>query len=80
MILSISWERMDIKPRPNHQVYLAILRRMTPEQRLLKALDLSEFSKRLFLSGLRQRFQNLSDTEFKKLALKRLRECHNKNY
>ena len=28
---------MDIKPRPNDQVYLAILRRMTPEQRLLKA-------------------------------------------
>ena len=71
---------MDIKPRPNHQVYLAILRRMTPEQRLLKVLDLSEFSKRLFLSGLRQRFRNLSDTEFKQLALKQLSECHNKNY
>jgi len=71
---------MDIKPRPNHQIYLSILRRMTPEQRLLKALDLSEFSKRLFLSGLKQQFRDLSESEFKELALKRLKECHNRNY
>jgi hypothetical protein len=71
---------MDIKPRPNHQIYLTILRRMTPEQRLLKALDLSEFSKRLFISGLRKRFRGLSDSEFKQIALKHLKECHNRNY
>jgi hypothetical protein len=71
---------MDIKPRPNHQIYLTILRRMTPEQRLLKALDLSEFSKRLFISGLRKRFRGLSDSEFNQLALKHLKECHNRNY
>ena len=71
---------MDPKPRPNHQLYLSILRRMTPEQRLLKALDLSEFSKHLFLSGLRQQFGNLSDQDFKQLACERLRKCHNRSY
>jgi len=71
---------MDIKLRPNHQIYLTILRRMTPEQRLLKALDLSEFSKRLFISGLRKRFRGLSDSEFKQLAFNYLKECHNRNY
>lgn len=42
------------KPRPNHRIYLEILRRMTPEQRLLKAFELSEMAKGLFLTGLRQ--------------------------
>jgi len=79
--LALSHEvKMDIKPRPNHRLYLSILRRMTPEQRLLKALDLSEFSKRLFLSGLRHQFGELSETDFKRLALRRLKECHNRNY
>jgi len=71
---------MDLKPRPNHQLYLSILRRMTPEQRLLKAFDLSEFSKHLFLSGLRQQFGKLSDKEFRQLASERLRQCHNRTY
>jgi len=32
-------------------MYLKILRRMTPEERLKKAFELSEFSKALFLEG-----------------------------
>ena len=35
---------MDPKPRADHRLYLQILRRLTPEQRLLKAFELSEFS------------------------------------
>ena len=49
---------MDPKPRPNHQLYLAALRRLTPEQRLLKAFELTELSRELFRAGLRQRFPN----------------------
>ena len=33
---------MDPKPRPNHRLYLEALRRLTPEQRLLKAFELTE--------------------------------------
>ncbi|MCI0621955.1 MAG: hypothetical protein L0387_09835 [Acidobacteria bacterium] len=71
---------MDIKPRPNHRKYLELLRRMSPEQRLLKAFELSDFTQALFLEGLRSQFPNPSATEFKRLAAERLRKCHNRNY
>ncbi|MFH1943558.1 MAG: hypothetical protein ABIL68_15760 [bacterium] len=71
---------MNIKKRPNHKIYIQVLRRMSPEKRLLKAFELSEFVRALFVHGLRKRFPNLSDEEFKKLLLERLDKCHNRNY
>ena len=71
---------MNPKKRPNHARYLQILRAMTPEQRLLKAFELSEFSKALFREGLRRRFPEASDQEFQQLFLDRLAKCHNRNY
>ena len=70
---------MDPKPRPNHRIYLQALRRMSPEQRLCKALELSEFCKQLFIHGLRRRFPNLPDEEFAKLVRRRLDKCHNRS-
>ncbi len=70
----------DPKSRPNHTLYLNILRGMTPEQRLKKAFELSDFSRRLFISGLRQRFPDLTEPDFKKLLLERLDKCHNRNW
>ena len=57
-----------------------MLRSMSPAARLAKAFELSEHSKRLFLSGLRARFPNLSEPELHRLALERLKKCHNRNY
>ena len=71
---------MDIKPRPNHRLYLETLRRMSPEARLMKAFELSSFSNDLFLHGLRKRFPDLSEQDFRKLYLERLNKCHNRNY
>lgn len=71
---------MDPKPRPNHRRYLEVLRRMTPEQRLMKAFELSEFSKALFAEGLRRRYPDMPEAEFHQLFLKRLEKCHNRNY
>jgi hypothetical protein len=71
---------LDIKPRPNHKLYIQILRNMTPEQRLAKAFELSEFSKQLFVHGLRQRHPNLPEPEFRRLLLQRLAKCYNRNY
>ncbi|MBM4045180.1 MAG: hypothetical protein FJ279_08705 [Planctomycetes bacterium] len=71
---------MDIKPRPNHRLYIQALRRMTPEQRLLKTFDLTEFARQLFLHGLRKRFPNLTEDEIRKTYLERLAKCHNRNY
>ena len=71
---------MNIKPHPNHRIYLEILRRMTPEQRLLKAFELTEFSRQLFRQGLRNLHPELSEEELQKLYLARLEKCHNQNY
>ena len=71
---------MNLKERPNHKKYIEVLRQMSPEQRLLKALELSEFSKQLFIHGLRKRFPDLPEDEFRKLLLERLDKCHNRNY
>jgi hypothetical protein len=71
---------MDIKKRPNHKLYIQTLRRMSAEQRLLKSFELSEFSKDLFLHGLRSRFPKLSEAAIKRIYLERLDKCHNRNY
>lgn len=52
---------------------------MTPEQRLLKAFELSEFTKALFREGLRQRHPELPDAEFHELFHRRLQKWHNRN-
>jgi hypothetical protein len=69
-----------VKPTPNRQRFLEVLRSMTPEQRLLKAFELSEFSKALFIEGLRLRFPNATEDEIRRILLARLEKCHNKNY
>ena len=69
-----------MKERPNHQLYIQILRSMSPEARLLKCFELSEFVRELFLHGLRKRFQDKSEAEIKAIYLKRLEKCHNRNY
>ena len=71
---------MNPKPRLNHRRYIQTLRTMSPEQRLLKTCELSEFTRHLFISGLQKRFPDLSPEAFKKLLLERLDKCHNRNY
>ena len=70
----------DPKPRPNRRLYIQILRSMTPEQRLLKAFELSELTRQLFRHGLRKRHPDLSESEFQQLYLKHLARCHNRDY
>ncbi|HHT9109845.1 MAG TPA: hypothetical protein ACFYDZ_01645 [Candidatus Brocadiaceae bacterium] len=71
---------MNIKKHPNHRLYIQALRRMSPEQRLLKAFELSQFSNDLFIHGLRRRFPDLTDNAIKEIYLERLNKCHNRNY
>lgn len=71
---------MNIKPSPNHQQYLLTLKKMGAEKRLLKALELSAITKELFLTGLRKRFPEKTETEIKEIYLQRLSKCHNRNY
>lgn len=71
---------MKKRDKQSHRVYIETLRRMTPEQRLLKAFELSEMAKTVFREGLRNRFPDLDDQEFQKLYLERLEKCHNRNW
>jgi hypothetical protein len=71
---------MNPKKRPNPKQYIQVLRRLSPEQRLLKAFELSAFCRALFVEGLRKRFPNATEAEFKAILLRRLAKCHNRNY
>jgi hypothetical protein len=71
---------MDPKPHPERTRYINVLRRMTPGQRLAKAMELSELGKRLFLHGLRRRFPEADERQLHALYLSRIARCHNRNY
>jgi hypothetical protein len=71
---------MEIKPRPNHKQYLQTLRKMTPEQRLTKAFELSVMARELFLQGLQKRFAMKSKAEIREIYLERIAKCYNRNY
>jgi hypothetical protein len=73
-------EPRDAKPRPNHRLYIEALRRMTPAQRLKRAFELSDLTRRLFMHGLRKRFPEASEAELKQIYTQRLRGCSNNNY
>lgn len=47
----------------SHREYIKIIRRLTPEERLKKCFELNELAKQLFLTGLKNRFPNLSKEE-----------------
>jgi len=61
-------------------LYLQTLRRMSPAQRLAKAMELSELGKRLFLHGLRRRFPGADQNQIHAIYLQRIGRCHNRNY
>jgi len=78
--LKLKFFFLQIKPQPNHREYLRALRKMTGEQRLAKAFELSAIAKELFLAGLRKRFPDKSEQEIKTLYLERIKLCYNRNY
>lgn len=67
-----------MKHRPNHRIYVQTLRRMTPEQRLGKALELSSFTRALFRQGLRERHPELSESELEALYRARVEKARNR--
>ncbi len=71
---------MNIKQSSNHKQYLITLNKLSTEQRLLKALELSAITKELFLAGLNKRFPDKTETEIKEIYLQRLAKCYNRNY
>lgn len=71
---------VEVKRDPGERIYIDVLKRMTPEGRLLKAFDLYEFATHCFLHGLSKRFPDATDDEIRKIYLERIDKCHNRNY
>jgi hypothetical protein len=71
---------MDIKPQPNRKMYIEALRKMTPEQRVSIAFELTRMSRALFRAGLKQAFPKLPENEIESLYRKRLDKFHNRNW
>ncbi len=71
---------MGHKSEADRKRYFEILRRMTPEQRLEKAIELSEMTKELLKVGLRTRYPEADEQQLHTHFLKRLARCHNRNY
>jgi hypothetical protein len=70
----------DIRERKAHAVCIEALRRVTPEQRLLRAFELTDFSRQLFLHGLCRRFPDAGEEETHGIFLERIEKCHNRNW
>ena len=51
---------------------------MTPEQRPLKAFELTELSRELLRAGLRQCFPDAGEAELQRIYLERLKTRHNR--
>ena len=66
---------MDAKPQANRRIYFETLRRMTPEQRLLKSFELTELTHELLRAGIRQRFPDAGPDEVQRIYLERLARC-----
>ena len=49
----------DLKPEPNRRIYIEILRKMTPEQRIMKAMELTDMAKMLLWEGLKTRYPDM---------------------
>lgn len=71
---------MHPKDRTTHRQYMEVLRKMSPAERLLKAFELSEFAKQLFIHGLKRRFPDATEDEFQRILRARLEQCHNRKY
>jgi hypothetical protein len=76
--MPLKTKHMDKTERRLHRVQIEILRRMTPEERLLKALELGDWTRRLFRHGLRQRFPEVSEERIQQMFLERMRKCYSR--
>lgn len=78
--VSLVVRSITAKSSSNHAVYIRVLRGMSPEDRLRKAFELSDFTRSLFVHGLKKLHSDLSEHEFHRLVLRRMEICHNRNY
>ncbi|MEX0892012.1 MAG: hypothetical protein WEB88_07560 [Gemmatimonadota bacterium] len=67
-----------MKERPNHQIYIRVLREMGAEKRLKKAFELSEFARALTRRGLEQLHPDLDPADLDRLYLERMKKARDR--
>ena len=73
---------VDIRQQDDasYRRYLEALDRLTPEQRLNQAFELSEMTRWLVMQGIRERFPDAPPEEHRRVLMTILDRCHNNNY
>lgn len=71
---------MNETDQQTHKEYIKILKKMTPQQRLQRALELSDLTKSLFITGLKLRYPDHSEEDIKNLYIKKVYKCHHSDY
>ena len=71
---------MNEAERQTHREYIKILKRMTPQQRLQRALELSDLTKSLFITGLKLRYPDYPEEDIKNLYIEKVHKCHHFDY
>jgi hypothetical protein len=71
--------RIGLKEQPNRRVYMDALRRMTPEQRLAKAFELSDMTHEALRAGLAERYPAASDAELHSMHPERMERCRSRS-
>jgi hypothetical protein len=66
---------LGLKAQPNRRIYIETLRRMTPEQRLAKAFELSDMTRDALRAGLAQRYPDATSEELTGMVIERLERC-----
>ncbi len=61
-----------MKPEPNRALYIEILRRQTPEQRLSKALELEQLVRELSRAGVKSRNPGMAAAEVDRVAVEQI--------
>lgn len=47
-----------MKKSPDHKEYIRMMRRLSPQDRLMKSFELTELTKNLFLTGIKKVFRS----------------------
>ena len=68
------------KPHPNRDIYVKLLRSMTPQQKLERVFELNELGKELVRAGIRNRYPFLTEKEITLKTTEKVLQCHNRNY
>jgi hypothetical protein len=71
--------RARVKEHPNRARYIETLRRMTPEQRLAKAFELSDMTHEALRVSLRERYPEAGEAELHSRYIERLERCRSRS-